>query len=75
MDEKRYKLIESNLGEIIDKAEIEKYKLDIPIYRDKKIIFEIILNHAKKYNRVIYGGYAQDFWLKKKTKKGIYMEK
>lgn len=74
MDEKRYKLIESNLGEIIDKAEIEKYKLDIPIYRDKKIIFEIILNHAKKYNRVIYGGYAQDFWLKKKTKKGIYGE-
>lgn len=74
MDEKRYKKIEENLGDIIEKAEIEKANLNIPVYRYKKDIFDIILNHAKKYNRIIYGGYAQDYWLKKRSKKGIYGE-
>ena len=72
MDEKRYKEIQENIEKVIEKAEINKCKLDIPIYRDKKVILDIILDYAKKNKRIIYGGYAQDYWLKKKTKKGLY---
>ena len=60
-------VVSKNIDKIIDKAIEQKKKLIGPTYEEYSKIINIILNFIKKHNRIIYGGYAQNNLIKKKS--------
>ena len=58
--------IKNNLNDIISKSEAMNYNLVKPDRKIKESIRKIIFDFIRKNKRLIYGGTAIDFWLRKK---------
>lgn len=67
MSNKRIEKIREKLDDIILKAQKRNIRFDIPDIVDRMKIRETIQDFIKDKKRIIYGGTAIDFWLKKKN--------
>ena len=76
MRDKDVEIVSKNIDKIIDRAIEQKKQLIGPTNEEYNKIINIILNYIKKNNRIIYGGYAQNVLIKKKSSKdAFYNEK
>jgi len=66
MNENQYEKISIILPDVLKKAKINQVNKGYPIKKDRVEINKIILEHIINYKRIIKGGKAHDYWLKKK---------
>jgi hypothetical protein len=70
-----YKITE-NIDKIIYNINQEKFNKYEPTFKEMSEVYSTIKNYIKKTNKIIYGGFAQNYLLKKNTGNGnIYHEK
>lgn len=69
---KDFDLINLNIDKIKSEA-IEKYKtLYEPTYKEMTLVYNLIKNYIIKTNKIVYGGIAQNLFIKQKNPKDVF---
>jgi len=66
------KKINDNIDKIKENAQYEYRKVNEPTLQESSNICKLIINFIKRKNRIVYGGYAQNFLIMSKNKDDVF---